>query len=87
MLKGTRLDINVTYGEGAANGTAPSGFYTGLNYVVSYFDDLFTNNVTININLSYGAILDPYTDSYEHIPSGDLSESFRNNGRPKASAA
>jgi hypothetical protein len=78
------LDINVVYGEGAANGTAPSGFYTALNYVVSYFDDLFTNNVTININLGYGAILDPYTNSYENIGSGDLSESFRNNETPQS---
>jgi hypothetical protein len=78
------LDINVIYGEGAANGAAPSGFYTAVNYVVSYFDDLFTNKVTININLGYGAILDPYTNSYENIGSGDLSESFRNNEMPQS---
>jgi hypothetical protein len=78
------LDINVIYGEGAANGAAPSGLYTAANYVVSYFDDLFSNNVTININLGYGAILDPYTNSYENIGSGDLSESFRNNETPQS---
>jgi hypothetical protein len=83
VLKGTKLDINVIYGEGAANGTAPSGFYTALNYVVSYFDDFFTSNVTINISLSYGAILDPYTHSYENIASGDLGESFGNNETPQ----
>jgi hypothetical protein len=78
------VEINIIYGEGAANGTAPSGFYSALNYVVSYFDDLFANNVTININLGYGAILDPYKNSYENISSGDLSESFRNNEMPQS---
>jgi hypothetical protein len=78
------LDINIIYGEGAANGAAPSGFYTALNYVVSYFDDLFINNVTININFGYGAILDPYTNTYENIGSGDLGESFRNNEMPQS---
>jgi hypothetical protein len=65
------VNINVIYGEGAANDAAPSGFYTALNYVVNYFDQLFTNNVTLNINFSYGAILDPATGSYSSVGVGE----------------
>ena len=73
------MNINVTYGQGAANNAAPSGFYTAVNYVINYFDSLFTNNVTININVSYGAILDPYSNTYSNLSSGDLGESYENN--------
>jgi hypothetical protein len=73
------MNINVIYGQGAANNAAPSGFYTAVNYVVNYYDTLFTNNVTININISYGSILDPYTNTYSNVSSGDLGESYDNN--------
>ena len=74
--------INVIYGQGAANNAAPSGFYSAVNYVVNYYDTLFTNNVTININVSYGSILDPYTNTYSNLSSGDLGESYENNETP-----
>lgn len=73
------MNIEVIYGEGAANDVAPPGFYSAVNYVINYLDELFTNNVTININISYGAILDPYTNSYSSLSAGDLGESYRNN--------
>jgi hypothetical protein len=73
------VNINVIYGQGAANNAAPSGFYTAVNYVVNYYDSLFTNNVTININVSYGSILDPYTNTYSKLSSGDIGESYENN--------
>ena len=76
------MNINVIYGHGAANNAAPSGFYTAVNYVVNYYDSLFTNNVTININVSYGFILDPYTNKYSSLFSGDLGESYENNETP-----
>ena len=72
------MNINVIYGQGAANNAAPAGFYTAVNYVVNYYDTLFTNNVTININISYGSILDPYTNTYSKLSSGDLGESYDN---------
>jgi hypothetical protein len=73
------MNINVIYGQGAANNAAPAGFYTAVNYVVNYFDSLFTNNVTVNINVSYGSILDPYTNRYSNVSSSDISESYTNN--------
>jgi hypothetical protein len=76
------MNINVIYGEGAANNAAPAGFYAAVNYVVSYLDSLFTNNVTININISYGFLLDPYTNTYSPMSSGDLGESYQNNESP-----
>lgn len=72
------MNIDVIYGAGAANNAAPSGFYSAVNYVVNYLDQLFTNNVTININISYGSILDPYTNSYSRLSSGALGESYDN---------
>jgi hypothetical protein len=68
------MNLNIIYGQGAADNAAPSGFYTALNYVVNYFDTLFTNNVTININVSYGWILDSSTNTYNPVTKG-LGES------------
>ena len=34
----------------------PAGFVAAVNYVVNYFDSLFTNNVTITIDVGYGEI-------------------------------
>src|SRR5665213_1065221 len=73
------MNINVIYGQGAANNAAPAGFYTAVNYVVNYFNSLFANNVTVNINVSYGSILDPYTNTYSNVPSSDLGESYQIN--------
>ena len=73
------MNINVIYGRGAANNAAPAGFYSAVNYVVNYYDTLFTNNVTTNVNIGYGSILDPYTNTYSFLSSGALGESYRNN--------
>jgi Hint domain len=51
------LDINVVWGPGAADNAAPADFYTAVDYVVNLFDNLFTNDVAININVGYGQIL------------------------------
>jgi Ca2+-binding RTX toxin-like protein len=72
------MNLNVIYGQGADNNAAPSGFYEAVNYVVNYFDGLFSSNVTINIKVSYGAILNPYNNSYSPLASGDLGESYQN---------
>ena len=76
------MNINVIYGQGAANNAAPSGFYSAVNYVVNYYDSIFTNNVTININVSYGSILDPYTNTYSKLSSGILAKVMITKHRP-----
>ena len=48
------MQINVSFDQ--SQSSLPSGFVTAVNYVVSYFDTLFTNNVTINIHVGYGEI-------------------------------
>ena len=62
-------------------------FYTAVNYVVNYFDHLIANNVTINLNISYGSILDPYSNIYSTLSSGNLGESYTNNEEPEAYTA
>ncbi len=81
------MNIDVIYGQGAANNAAPTGFYAAVNYAVNYLDHLFTNNVTININVSYGSILDPYTNIYSRLSSGDLGASYSNNENVESYAA
>ena len=51
------MNLNIIYVGGAANNAAPSGFYNAVNYVANLYDSLFTNNVTVNIDVSYGSIL------------------------------
>ena len=48
------MQINVSFDSSVAN--APAGFVAAVNYVVNYYDTLFTNNVTVNINVGYGEI-------------------------------
>ena len=48
------MQINVSFDQ--SQSSLPSGFVTAVDYVVSYFDTLFTNNVTINIHVGYGEI-------------------------------
>ena len=47
----------------------PAGFVTAVNYVVNYFDSLFTNQVTVNIRVGYGEI------GGQALSSGALGES------------
>lgn len=81
------MNINVIFGLGAANNAAPTGFYTAVDYVVSYLDQLFTNNVTININIGYGSLLDPYTGTYSGLSGGALGESYTSNDSPTSYSA
>ena len=49
---------------------APAGFVAAVNYVVNYYDTLFTNNVTINLNVGYGEV------AGQTLASGALGESY-----------
>ena len=48
------MQINVSFDQSASS--LPTGFVAAINYVVNYFDSLFTNNVTISIDVGYGEI-------------------------------
>jgi hypothetical protein len=65
------MNLNVTYDSNTLN-SAPSGFFSAVNYVVSLFDATFTNNVTVNIEIGYGTF--PYDNST--VPA--LGESEQN---------
>jgi hypothetical protein len=70
------MNLNITYVGGAASNAAPAGFYSAVSYVVNYYDTLFTNNVTVNIDVDYGKILNPNTNTFESLSSGDLGENY-----------
>jgi hypothetical protein len=65
--------LNVSY-DANTLATAPSDFFTAVNYVVSLFDATFTNNATVNIEVGYGDF--PYDGS---LLTSDLGESQQNN--------
>jgi len=46
------FSLNVTYN--ASVSAASAGFRSGVDYVVSTFENLFTNGVTLNITVGYG---------------------------------
>ena len=48
------MNLNVSFDQ-AVSTLAPS-LVAAVDYVVNYFDALFTNNVTVNIHLGYGEI-------------------------------
>ena len=48
------MQINVSFDSSVAS--APAAFVAAVNYVVSYYDSLFTNNVAINIDVGYGEV-------------------------------
>src|SRR5437588_12023128 len=48
------MQINVTYDQSVSS--LPAGFVSDVNYVVNYFDSIFTNPITVNIDLGYGEI-------------------------------
>ena len=76
VFGGHLMNLNIIYVGGAANNAAPAGFYSAVNYVVNYYDTLFTNNVTVNIDVDYGKILNPNTNTFESLSSGDLGENY-----------
>ena len=51
---GTGLVINVTYDQSTSS--LPSGFVAAVNYVVNYYESLFTTPTTVNIDVGYGEI-------------------------------
>ena len=62
------MQINVSFDQ--ATSTLPTGFVSAVNYVVNYFDNLFTNNCTINICVGYGEV------GGSALGSGALGESI-----------
>ena len=48
------MQINVSFDQ--SQSALPTGFIAAIDYVVNYFDSLFTNNVTIGIDVGYGEI-------------------------------
>src|ERR1019366_8650488 len=61
------MQINVTFDQSISS--LPTGFVSAVNYAVNYFDNLFTNSCTINIDVGYGEI------ASSALMSGDLGES------------
>src|SRR6185312_7603217 len=51
---GAGLVINVTYDQPTSS--LPSGFIAAVNYVVNYFESLFSTPTTVNIDVGYGEI-------------------------------
>src|SRR5579863_3363931 len=61
------MQINVTFDQSTSS--LPAGFVNAINYVVNYYDSLFTNNVTINLHVGFGEI------DGQTLASGALGES------------
>jgi hypothetical protein len=49
------MQIHISCDSSVAS--APAGFKTAVEYVVGVLDAAFTNNVTINIDVGWGAYL------------------------------
>src|SRR5438105_6405024 len=47
------MNLNISYDPNTLN-SAPAAFFSAVNYVRNLFDPLFTNNVTVNIEIGYG---------------------------------
>jgi hypothetical protein len=62
------MNINVIFDSSAAS--APAGFEADVNYVVSLFDQIFTNPVTINVRVGWGEV------HGQPLGSGNLGESI-----------
>ena len=62
------MQIDVSYDQSVSS--LPAGFVAAINYVVNYYDTLFRNNVTINIDVGYGEI------DGQALGSNDLGESY-----------
>jgi hypothetical protein len=68
------MQINLIYDSSTA--TAPQAFFTAMTTVVNNFDALFTNNVTVNINVGWGVVNAP--DGAHTIPNTAVATSYRN---------
>ena len=47
------MNLNISYDSNTLN-NAPAAFFNAVNYVSNLFDSLFTNNVTVNVEIGYG---------------------------------
>ena len=47
------MNLNISYDSNTLN-NAPAAFFDAVNYVSNLFDSLFTNNVTVNVEIGYG---------------------------------
>jgi hypothetical protein len=70
------MQLNVIY-DAITLATAPSGFFSAVNYVVSLFNTTFTNSATVNIEVGYGEF--PYDGS---LLTDFLGENLQNNVVP-----
>ena len=61
------MKIDITYDQ--AQSSLPAGFVAAINYVVAYFDSIFSNNVTVNIAVGFGEV------GGQTLGAGDLGES------------
>jgi hypothetical protein len=61
------MQINVTFDQSVSS--LPTGFVAAVDYVVNLYDSLFTNAVTVNIDVGYGEI------GGQSLESGALGES------------
>jgi hypothetical protein len=66
------MQLNVTY-DANTLATAPSEFFTAVNYVVALFDATFTNTATVSVEVGYGDF--PFDGS---PLTSDLGESQQN---------
>jgi hypothetical protein len=48
------LSFNITYDSSV--GSAPAAFKAAINYVVNLFEDIFTNPITINLDVGFGEV-------------------------------
>jgi len=83
------MQINVTFDSSVSQ--APAGFIPAIDYVVNYFDSLFTNNVTINIdvlyqNLGSGILGENQASQFVSTDYSSVRSALQAQGAPGASA-
>ena len=64
------MQFNISFDQ--ALNSLPAGFVAAINYVTSYFDHLFTDPITINIDVGYGEV------DGQTLSSGALGENIAN---------
>src|SRR5690242_2002944 len=47
------MNLNISY-DSNTQANAPAAFFSAVNYVATLFDNTFTTNATVNIELGYG---------------------------------
>ena len=83
------MQINVTFDSSVSH--APAAFITAVDYVVNYFDSLFTNNVTISIDVLYenlgpGLLGENQASQYVSASYSSVKSALQAQGAPGASA-